>query len=46
MWFIQHFEERWENKQARTQILDLMKLIEKDYASLLMTHHYIAVAEK
>jgi ubiquinone/menaquinone biosynthesis C-methylase UbiE len=46
IWVIKDFEMRWENKETRTQMFDFLSLLEQDAASLLMTHHYIVVAEK
>jgi ubiquinone/menaquinone biosynthesis C-methylase UbiE len=46
MWLANNFDQRWKNTDSRKQLLELLNLIEKDKASLLMTHHYIAVAEK
>ena len=46
MWFIHQFEQRWKKKHGQEQILELLSRIEQSPASLLMTHHYIAVAEK
>ena len=46
IWVIKDFEKRWENKERREQMFDFLNLLEQDKASLLMTHHYIVVAEK
>ena len=46
IWVIKDFEKRWENKETRTQMFDFLNLLEQDAASILMTHHYIVVAEK
>ncbi len=46
LWMVQNFDQRWRNEERRAQLLYLLNLIEEDEATLLMTHHYIVVAEK
>ncbi|HEY7161714.1 MAG TPA: class I SAM-dependent methyltransferase [Acidobacteriota bacterium] len=46
MWIVHNFEKRWNDQGKRKQLLDYLVLLEQHPASLIMTHHYIVVAER
>jgi hypothetical protein len=46
MWFINDFEKRWNDKKRRNELIELLNFLENEKQSLLLTLHYIVVAEK